>query len=247
MLNFNGNDLSNDIRVTDVVRPILPPSLLTTSKIVGRPGELLHYKQHGSYTIPVSFIIIESKNDSLRNKVRELADKLDTDLPAPLIFSDEPDKYIDAIVSEGTDLAEIVSIGKGTINFYCPDPYWYAIEDDIIESNTSGIIEFVRKGTAESFPLIEIKGTNNGSITIENEDTKMTYTGKLGEGETLCLDTKYITAYIIDSSGNTRSVVDELDNLDFPVLKKGKNFLGIISNGGTTITSIKITCRSRWK
>lgn len=247
MLNFNGNDLSNDIRVTDVVRPILPPSLLTTSKIVGRPGEFLHYKQHGSYTIPVSFIIIESKNNSLRNKVRELADKLDTDLPAPLIFSDEPDKYIDAIVSEGTDLAEIVSIGKGTINFYCPDPYWYAIEDDIIESNTSGIIEFVRKGTAESFPLIEIKGTNNGSITIENEDTKMTYTGKLGEGETLCLDTKYITAYIIDSSGNTRSVVDELDNLDFPVLKKGKNFLGIISNGGTTITNIKITCRSRWK
>jgi len=192
-------------------------------------------------------MIIEKEQSTLRQKVRDLAEKIDTDQPAPLIFKDEPDKFINAIVSDNTDLSEIMAYGSGTINFYCPDPFWYAIEDDIILSETSGILEFFRKGTADSFPLIEIKGRNPDTITIENDGTSMTYTGELNEGETLYLDTNLITAYVVDSSGNTRSVMHELDNLDFPVLKKGNNFLGIIANGSSTVSDIKITCRSRWK
>lgn len=65
MLNFNGHDLSEDIRVTDVRRPVLPPSVLTTSTIVGRPGAFLYYKQHGAYEIPVSFMLIEKDRKSV--------------------------------------------------------------------------------------------------------------------------------------------------------------------------------------
>lgn len=248
MLNFNGHDLSEDIRVTDVRRPVLPPSVLTTSTIVGRPGAFLYYKQHGAYEIPVSFMLIEKEQQVLRQKVRDLADKLDTNEPAPLIFKDEPDKFINAIISDSSELSEQLAIGSGTLNFFCPDPYWYAIEDDIIEKDSPGVYEFDRKGTAESYPLIEIKGLNsNGTISIENQDTRMTFNGVLKEGETLHLDTELITAYIIDSSGNVTSALDKLDNLDFPVLKKGTNFLSVIGNGGASISNVKITCRSRWK
>ncbi|UDY80757.1 tail family protein [Geobacillus phage GR1] len=248
MLTFNGHDLSNDIRVTDVKRPVLPPSVLTTSTIVGRPGAFLYYKQHGAYTIPVDFMIIEKDQKVLRQKVRDLADKLDTDEPAPLIFKDEPDKFINAIVSNDTELSEQLAIGSGTINFFCPDPYWYAVEDDIIERYAPGVYEFERKGTAESYPLIEIEGLNStGKITIGNQDASMDYTGELKEGEVLYLDTDLITAYVKDSSGNVRSVMDKLSNLDFPVLKKGTNFLSIIVSGDATVSYVKITCRSRWK
>lgn len=247
MITFNGIDLSNDIRVTSVERPILPPSLLTTSTIVGKPGDFIFYKQAGSYSIPVGFMLIEKKLTTLRQKTRELAEKLDTDEPAPLIFSDEPDKYINAIVQDDTFLSEVGAVGSGTINFFCPDPYWYAVEDDIITRTSPGVLEFIRKGTAPSFPLIEIKGLNSGSISVETKDAKMTFNGDLKEGETLFLDTDLITAYVVNSSGISRSVMHQLDNLDFPVLHKGTNFLSIIANSGTTISNIKITCRSRWK
>lgn len=247
MINFNGYDLSKDIKVTEIVRPILPPSFLTTSKVVGRSGDFFYYKQPGSLDILVKFILVEKNPLFLRSKIRSLAEKLDTEEPKRLIFSDEPDKYINAIIKDNTSLSETLSVGRGEINFYCPDPYWYAIQDDVIISDSPGVLEFTRKGTADSYPLIEIQGRNTGSITIENDDTLMVYNGELKENETLYLDSDLLTGYIIDSSGNTRSVVDKLSNLDFPVLKKGRNFLGIITGDGLTISNIKISCRSRWK
>lgn len=248
MINFNGYDLSNDIRVTDVKRPVLPPSLLTTETIVGRSGSFVYYKQHGAYEIPVSFMIIEKDQHVLRQKVRELASKLDTNEPATLIFDDEPDKYIKAIVSDSTELDEKLAIGSGTINFFCPDPYWYAIHDDVIEKTGSGLHKFIRQGTAESYPFIEIKGQcNNGTILIENESTTMKFTGVLAADETLYLDSDLITAYIEDYGGRRRSVINNLDTLDFPVLKSGPNSLTIEGSQGATVSSVKITCRSRWK
>ena len=248
MINFNGYDLSKDIRVTDIQRPVLPPSLLTTGTIVGRPGAFLYYKQHGAYEIPVSFMIIEKDQMTLRQSVRDLAYKLDTNEPATLIFKDEPDKYIKAILSDSSELSEKLAIGSGTLNFFCPDPYWYAINDDIIEKNASGTYKFVRKGTCESNPLIEIKGQNSGGkILIENESTRMNFTGRLSMGETLFLDSELITAYITTPDGQTRSAMNDLDTLDFPVLKSGPNTFSVLPEVGSTISSVKITCRSRWK
>lgn len=248
MINFNGRDLSSDIRVTDVKRPVLPPSLITSSTIVGRPGAFLFYKQHGSYSIPVSFTIIAKKQDELRNKVRSLAEKLDTTEPAPLIFKDEPDKYINAIVSDDSELSETLSYGMGTINFFCPDPYWYAIKDDVITKTAPGEYNFARKGTAESYPLIEIKGASSGGrITISDGSNKMTFTGSLNSGETLVLDTDLITAYIIKPDGKTVSALEKLDTLDFPVLRPGTAYLSVSVASGATVSNVKITCRSRWK
>ncbi|WP_170958671.1 distal tail protein Dit [Bacillus wiedmannii] len=247
MINFNGRDLSSDIRVTDVKRPVLPPSLITSSTIVGRPGAFLFYKQHGSYTIPVDFMIIEKKQTELRNKVRSLAEKLDTTEPAPLIFKDEPDKYINAIVSDESELSETLAIGSGTINFFCPDPYWYAVKDDVITKTGPGEYNFTRKGTAESYPLIEIKGSSSGGgITVSDGNNKMTFRGSLSNGETLVLDTDLITAYIVKADGKTVSVLDKLDTLDFPVLRPGASYLSV-SVSGATVSNVKITCRSRWK
>ena len=231
--------------MTDIGRSVLPPSLLTTSTIVGRPGAFLFYKQDDSLTIPVDFMIIEKTASALRAKVRSLGEILDTDEPKKLIFSDEPDKYINAIVSDGTELSEQLAVASGQINFYCPDPYWYAVNDDIITGTNRGVYNFVRKGNAESYPLIEIKGINgDGSrLIIISGGQVMDFRGDLLENETLYIDSDKMTAYIVDSNNVSRSVIQHLTNLDFIVLPKGDNSIDIRG----TITSVKITCRSRWK
>ncbi|WP_176519037.1 distal tail protein Dit [Priestia megaterium] len=247
MINFNGYDLSNDIRVTDVKRPVLPPSVLTTSSIVGRSGAFLFYKQFGDYTIPVSFMLIKNSLSELRQSVRDLAAKLDTNEPAKLIFEDEPDKYINAIVSDDSTLSETAAIGSGTINFYCPDPYWYAITDDVFDYWSTGTKTFTRKGTAESNPLIEILGTSsNGSLTLSNGTSTMTFTGQLNNGETLVLDSDLLTAYILKTDGTKVAVLDKLDNLDFLVLSPDSNTI-TISSSNFTLVKLTVNCRSRWK
>lgn len=248
MIIFNGQDLSDLIKVTEEERPILPPSLLTTSTISGRDGSFLHKKQNGSYSIPISFLIRGENRTSLRQKVRELAEVLDHDSVKPLIFKDEPDKYIDVILSGGTPMTEVAAVGKGDIEFFAPDPFWYAVEDDVIERLTTGVFEFERKGTADSYPLIIVDSTmENGTVTVESSDSKITYSGDLAEDEVLYLDSNLITAYIEKSNGERRSVIEDLDNLDFPVLKGGTNFLSITVSPGAQFNKANVFCKSRWK
>lgn len=247
MLNFNGVDFSDIVIVNDVKRPILPPQKLVALSIVGRQGSFLFYKQSEAYTIDVKITIKGKDHKDLRAKVRALAERLYTEDVAPLVFSDEPDKYIMAIISDDSELDEIYTIGQGTIKFYCPDPFWYAVNDDIFTYNSPGTYRFSRKGTADSFPKIEIKGTNTGgSITISDGNNTMTFTGELLSGETLVLDSDLITAYIIKTNGDKVPVMDKLSNLDFPVLKKGTNTLSVSVSGGAAISQVKIYCKSRW-
>lgn len=246
---FNGIDLSSILTVNEVKRPILAPQELTTIKLPGRSGEIVVRKQKKPIYIDVKITLQNKSKKEFLSDVLLLADILDTDdLLSELIFSDQPEMFYMAELDGSTDFDVINSFGKGVITFFVPDPYKYAVEDDVIIHNEAGEYIFERKGTAPSFPLIEIKGTNtSGSITIENESTAMKYTGQLSENETLFLDTELISAYVEDDSGEKTPVMDKLDNLEFPVLKKGVNHFSVKTNGGATISNVKITCRSRWK
>lgn len=248
-MNFNGIDFTQIITINDIKRPILPSQRLTTKSIVGRHGAFFFQKQSDALEIEVKITIRGSNPSDLRNKIRDLADKLDTDQPAPLIFNDEPDKYVMAIISDDTNLDEIYRIGQGTLTFFVPDPFYYAITDDTFTYTTTGAKTFTRKGTASSYPKIEIKGTNSvGSITIDDGNGNvMTFNGSLTSSETLVLDSKRLTAYIIESNGDIRPVLHQLDELNFPVLKKGSNTVTVSKSGSFNLTQIKIYCNSCWK
>lgn len=246
MFTFNGIDFSTLVDVQEVERPLIAPQTISTSKSAGVAGARISRKVADDYTIKVSFTLKDKNPTGLRNKIRDIADKLDTDEPARLVFHDEPDKYQMAILSDTSDLEQLGKYGVCTISFYCPDPYAYAISDDIIEF-TENTKEFTRKGTAHSYPTIEITGTNNGgSITIQSDHQRMTFNGILNEGEILVIDSELLTAKIVGSNG-TRSAIMNLDNLDFIVLYKGTNVVSVTPQGGATVTNTRITCNSRWK
>lgn len=246
MFTFNGVDFNTLIDVQEVERPLIAPQTISTSKSAGVAGAKISRKVAEDYTINISFTIQSKNPTDLRNKARNIADKLDTDEPARLIFHDEPDKYQMAILSDTSKLEQLGKYGVCTISFYCHDPYAYAISDDIIEFEGT-TKEFVRKGTAHSYPIIEITGTTNGgTITIQSDHQKMTFSGLLSRGETLIIDSQLLTAKIT-KSGNSRSAIMHLDTLDFVVLHRGVNTISVIPQNGATVTNTKIICNSRWK
>ncbi|TES53682.1 phage tail protein [Halalkalibacterium halodurans] len=249
MFIYDGFDFSPYLTVNSIKRPLLPPQELSTMSIYGRHGDFFFRKQHGAVTLVVSVTIRDQTVDGYRNRIRELAGHLNKSEPKPLIFKDESDKFVRALMTDESDLEELVMMGQGELSFYCPDPYFYAIEDEVFTFSGAGSYDFSReKGTTESFPLIEIRGEigSTGEVTIETDDTRLTFNGLLSRGDILTLDSHYLTAYIQKPDGSQVSAINELDRMDFPVLKTGVNHMAIRATGEADVHEVQMMSRSRW-
>lgn len=249
MFTYNGIDFGGLVKVQDVRRPILAPQRLTTVSIEGRAGSFYFQKVSDAYEIEIDLTVVADSPTGLRTAVRDIADKLDADEPKPLIILDEPDKYINAVISGDSEFDTIYRIGQGKVKFYAPDPFWYAVNDDIFTYTNQTVNQFNRKGNANSYPIIEITGTSGsgGTYTLTTENTVMKYTGALASGEKLVLDSEALTAYVVKTNGTQVSALNKLDNLDFPVFTKGVNMVKVVAGGGATLTNYKVICNSRWK
>ena len=99
----------------------------------------------------------------------------------------------------------------------------------------------------ESFPIIEIEGSNSiGEIIIETENTSVTFDGDLASGEVLTFDSKLITAYVVQADGTKRSANNDLDTMDFPLLNVGANHIDVSTTGNATVSEIRIYAKSMW-
>lgn len=249
MFNFNSIDFSIlNTKVVKIGRPLIAPQRISTTTIEGKAEEIFHRRTSSSYNIDVEFYLFSANGLALLSDIRELAGMLDSENPAKLIFNDEPDKFLMALV-ESTDIERKGRYASCTVSFKVLDPYLYAIVDDIHTYTTTGSKALVRKGNAESYPMVEIEGTSSagGFYTIGANGSQMKYTGALVVGEKLVFDSALLTAYILTVGGVKKSVMNNLLTLDFPVLTKGNNTFTIGMGNGATLTKCKLTCNSRWK
>lgn len=248
MLNYDNFDFSPYLIVNEIKRPILAPQTLTTKTIAGRDGAYFFQKQHEPIIIPVEITILEDTIFTYRERIRFLSGKLNKDTVKPIVFSDEPNMFIDGIIQDSTELDEVLAIGKGVLNFYCPDPFYYAVEDEVFTFKTAGTHTVVRnKGNTASLPIIEIKGINSlGTITVETNNSKITFNGKLNSGESLILDSKFMTSYVLKTNGSKPSANNFIDSMVFPQLKVGSNSIKVSVSGGATVSEIKVYAKSRW-
>lgn len=185
-MTYNGFLLTQIINITDVRRPVTGDRILNAIQVAGRNGEIFHNSYFGTKTIEVSFYMkydyranVESASE-FREVVNSLAFYLAGNKePAPLIFSDQPDKYYMAIV-ESVDLEQLLGIGQGTIVFRCFTPYLYSLKTDGFSVN-NGIVTITNDGTASCYPVFETTLTtdtkyllytsNNGAIKIGRTET----------------------------------------------------------------------------
>lgn len=164
-----------------------------------------------------------------------------------LILDDIPDRYFMARVSEEVDCERVLrSAGNFTINFICPDPYGYAVDDEVYTILETGIIERL-KGNVYSEPIYSLKAVINGNITISINGETMKIIEKLMDGEILIIDVGKVTAKVVDDTGILlRNGLPGLEELNFPVLNPGINEIEIAAEN-STLTELKIYSKSRWR
>ncbi|WP_377864684.1 distal tail protein Dit [Bacillus sp. R86525] len=108
-------------------------------------------------SIPVGIIVPDGGNLELLKE--EIANWLITEQPVELTFDVEPNRTYLAVVDDGFDPDEFVTLGQGVIKFICPMPYklgktnthtFTQIWSTEITSN------FTNKGSVEAPPIIEM-------------------------------------------------------------------------------------------
>lgn len=166
----------------------------------------------------------------------------------------EPGRVYYARLRDGVAF-ERIAVLAATFNltFFCPDPFGYAVEDEVFIITETGSHTVTRaKGNMESNPVYRLKavlssGTNR-SVTITTNGTELKITNAvLTAAETLVVDSAKMTAWVEDEHGNTlRNALPYIADLNFPVLNAGNNTISIaVSNAA--FTELEIQAKSRWR
>lgn len=171
-----------------------------------------------------------------------------------LVLDDVPDRYFQARLSDAVDCERLLrASGAFTLRFICPDPYAYALDDETFVISAMGAHEITREtGNTESEPVYllqgEIPAGTSSYVSILTNGEELRITGPLSAGEILVIDTGMVTAKVTDSSGNTlRNGLPCLQELNFPVLRRGINTVEIQTAGDVIFTELNIQAKSRWR
>lgn len=166
-----------------------------------------------------------------------------------LICDDVPNRYFTARLTEAVDCERLLrSAGAFDLKFICPDPYGYAITDEVFTLSTAGLHSITREiGNMDSAPVYQLKavlGSEGISLITNGEELKII--GSLSVNETLIIDTGKVTAKVIDENGDTlRNGLPNLQKLNFPLLHTGGNSIHISANN-SQFEELKIYAKSRW-
>ncbi|HFI0122484.1 TPA: distal tail protein Dit [Streptococcus suis] len=172
---FNGYDLSQVMRITDIKRSIGNSRSVSTNDAPAI-GVNVHDIKIGPKTIKVGFTL---KGINLESVKHELAGVFRTDEVARLTFSDEPDKYYLALVTGEIEPDNIRSwYQKGEIEFLIPDGVAHSTAykrfDNPREENGKLVFDLVNNGNVPAPPIITIKhNSENGYIGIINQNNAL--------------------------------------------------------------------------
>ncbi len=139
------------------------------------------------------------------------------------------------------------------LTFFCPDPFSYAVEDEVFSIMETGSHTMTRaKGNIESNPVYRLKADlssgSNRSVTISTNGTELKITNAvLTSSEVLVIDSAKMTAWVEDEHGNMlRNALPYIADLNFPVLNAGNNTISV-SVFNAAFTELEIQAKSRWR
>ncbi|KFN02388.1 phage tail family protein [Bacillus clarus] len=140
-------------------RPAWAPLKRNLLQVPNYPGARLLNTQTEMRVLPVPVGIIVPDGADLETLKEEIAAWLITEEAVELIFDVTPDRTYLAVIDEGFDPDEFVTLGKGTLKFICPMPYKLGPTQTVdFKLDGRGLIANVQnKGSVESNPIIEIE------------------------------------------------------------------------------------------
>lgn len=174
-------------------------------EVSGREGAWRFGEKKGLRSIKVeAYILADSYPIERREDLVEIGDWLNVPQGfAPLIISDEPDRYYMATLANEVDIDEWRHLGKFTLEFLA-DPHAYSLDPHSVDLEMeSGIPElFVVEDRINAFPIVEITpvgGVLQG-FTLNFNGFIMVYTAALAEDQTLTISS---LSYTVTSGAST--------------------------------------------
>ena len=166
----------------------------------------------------------------------------------------EPGRVYYARLRDGVAFERIAVLAATfDLTFFCPDPFGYAVEDEVFSIGETGSYTVTRvKGNIESNPVYRLKASlssgTNRSVIISTNGTELKITNAvLAASEVLVIDSAKMTAWVEDEHGNTlRNALPYIADLNFPVLNAGNNTISITASNAA-FTELEIQAKSRWR
>ena len=253
---FNGiSSQSMNIKARLTSWQASPPLRNSFVSIPGKPGVADFGSDSSERVITLRCNITPRHNlASLVGVLDGLAGWLDPDKGLKqLVLDDVPDRYFTARLQDAVNCERLIrSAGAFDLNFVCPDPHAYALTDESFTLTQTGANAVTRvKGNTDSLPVYLLKGViPSGSstyVSLKTNDEELRVVGALASGETLVIDSGLVTSKVVDATGETlRNGLPLLQELNFPILRKGANTV-TITTVGVTFTELQIQAKSRWR
>lgn len=255
---FNGTTSQSMGLATRITNEYRMPDLRNNTIIMpGRHGVFDFGETVSERKILISCFIPPGKTDEqFLSKKDDIIEWLNPDNGlCQLILDKEPGRVYEARLMSGFSFDRAVRNScTFDLEFFCPDPYGYAISDETFDFAETGTFTASRTlGNIESYPVYSLTGVipsgTDSYISITTNGSELQIIGRLAAGEALIIDSDLMTAKVVDSNGETlRNGLPLLSELNFPVLNTGDNTIVIAVVGtSTTFTELNIQARSRWR
>lgn len=243
MLNFNGIDIPNFIKVRAVNISALPSVSTNLKANIGGYGVLSGNSTFAEKVISVDVSIVIPSRYTLQKCVRELAEWLmgDNFKLSPLIIKDDAEVYYMAKISNSVDISDLIFAGEGSIKFVVPSGV--AVGNEIKTYTGATKTVFTYGGTIKAYPQIEAtinSEISSGSVNIVNVKTgeKISLAGSFAVGDKITIDC-------------SKHLVKVNDKIQLNMLSLDSQFFGTVLGGNeiscsSTGASLKVIFQERF-
>lgn len=170
---YNNHDLSEVIKINEVIRPVGNERDVTTNDAPFL-GVNVQEVRTGPKKIKVKFTVQKKTARDTELAKHTLATILNTDKPVRIDISDEPDKYYMGLVIGSVDVDNVARwLQKGEFEILVPDGVahgtTYRRFDNGQEQLDKVVFNLVNDGNVPAFPVVTVKNNaENGYIGVVN-------------------------------------------------------------------------------
>jgi hypothetical protein len=134
-----------------------------------------------------------------------------------------------------------------SLAFVCPDPYGYALVDEVWQRTGAGSQTITRqKGDVASLPLIEVRGVlaAGQTVTVTLGGKAVRVSGPLASGQVLRLDYKQDVFAVWDGAAKVANIdASRINTFDQVKLPMGASTFAVATTG--TVSQVNVWAQSR--
>lgn len=200
---YNNHDLSEVIKINEVIRPVGNERDVTTNDAPFL-GVNVQEVRTGPKKIKVKFTVQKKTARDTELAKHTLATILNTDKPVRIDISDEPDKYYMGLVIGSVDVDNVARwLQKGEFEILVPDGVahgtTYRRFDNGQEQPDKVVFNLVNNGNVPAFPVVTVKNNaENGYIGLVNTSGAL----EIGDREEADIGLVKRSEVLLDFRGN---------------------------------------------